>query len=312
MADATVMQTSYDPSIMTSWQTLMAEVRTRVAAAGEYPVPELFGYMDYHGDPANLPKTADVIRDLAWVDVNTELDQLFDGALSRASMPLTMQREEELYTDFRHQNTTSGVGEAAAAYLNQRLQMIENQIAPALYAKFISNNCVFSSLYAQALIDMENQANIDTGKLQADLTVNLADKVATRTEDLLKAVMNAKGIFTVSQGQIATARFQAKRNFEQGRAQLVTQANNIMATDRLALTKAQLAANIDERRFGLDNLKYVISAQGAMSGIHTVQHSESGAAAMGSFGSTLSYVQAGLGVATSGVSLYNDLSSIFK
>lgn len=311
MSEPTVMQSSYDPTLMASWSTLMTEARTAIVAAGAYPTPSFFPYATYHGD-ATGAVTKDLITDLMGVDLNSDMDAAWDSAFHSSPTPSMLAKEDELYSDFRQQNTAAGAGPSADAFLADRLDQINNQIAPAIYLKFLANNCVFSSLYAQAIIDMERSAGLEAAKLEADLVVNLTDKAANRTTDLLKLITQTESVFMVSRSEIAIRKMQLYKTFQIQRAQYVLNSNQIMQADRLAMIRAQLAANLDEKRFGLENLKYVISAQGAMQGIHTLQSSTSGPAAMGDFGSAMSYLSGGFSAASAGIGLFKDISALMK
>lgn len=283
-SEPVTMSQSYDDRIMNSWLGLMSSMTTAIGNMGAFPMPEFFSYSTYHGTEAHIT-TKDIAAELFSTDVNTGMGAHWDNAFNHTNTPVMLGKEQELYDDFRRQNELDpdAIGDAVGAFVDQQTAVVEQKLLPQLSLKFIANNCVFSSLYVLAQADITRQITADANKLGADLTVANMDKAANRSSDLLKALTATHAGFLVSRGDVAVRRSQVALSFALDKAKIASQGNLNASADRFNLIKAMYQINLDAHRWPGDNLKYLIAAQSAMQGIHTLQQSQSGAEALSGF-----------------------------
>lgn len=309
MAEAVIMQQSYDSTLLTSWSTLMTEARAAAAAAGSYPTATFPNLTSIHGSDLNT--TSGHLSDLGLFDINADYDTAWDQAFRMMELPSPLSDIDTIKTYFYNGNAMFDGSDIVDAFVAQREASIENQIGPNLALKFISNNCVFSSIYAQSIADMYKQTNADADKLLADLNVNLVDRSVSRYLDWLKFIVGAKLSNMATRADIALKRHQLQMTFAESRARLGATVNSQIFMDSMAWLKAKLAYDEAVKTFPLQNLKYVIAAQGAMQGVHTLSDSVSGVGAMDSFSKSMSYLSSGVGTVSTMLGLGKDLSSFF-
>lgn len=283
-SEPVTMSQSYDDRIMNSWLGLMSSMTTAIGSMGTFPMPEFFAYSTYHGADAHIT-TEDIAAGLYSTDVNTDLSSHWDNALGMSNTPVMLGKEQEIYDDYRRQNELSAgdIGDVVDAFMDQQLALVDQKLLPALSLKFIANNCVFSSLYVLAQEDITRQITTDANKLGADLTLANQDRAANRSADLLKALTATHSGFMISRGDVAVRRAQVSFAFALDKAKIASQGNLNASADRFNLIKAMYQINLDAHRWPGDNLKYLIAAQSAMQGIHTLSQSQSGADALSGF-----------------------------
>lgn len=313
MAEPTVMQSSYDPIIMTSWSTLMTDMRSALTAAGTYPTYTTFEYDYYHGNGAPASTEDEGIGFLENFSGNVDpaLAAAWDLAFEGADLPFILTKDEELYTDYKALNSLDGIPDIVADTITWRLNQVDNLIAPNLYQKGIANNCVFSSLYYQALADMYATVNAEGGKLTGDLTTSIHNLAGNRAAEVLRTEAQIETAFMLSKAELAMKRVHLSKTMTLDRMKTILAVNQTLTSERWNHIKQGLALAEGAKRWSLELNKYVVAAQGAMQGIHTLQQSTSGPGALQGTAQTMSYLSTGMNFLSGGLNLYGDMSRIF-